>query len=74
MLNFKSVRDRLTFLFVLLSAVSTLVVGIYFIGSQIRGNDEQVETYKTELSQQYDRELRIQTEGLISAVEGLYKE
>jgi methyl-accepting chemotaxis protein len=71
MLNFKSVRDRLTVLFVLLSAVSTLVVGIYFIGSQIRSNDEQVESYKTKLSQQYDRELRIQTEGLISAVEGL---
>jgi methyl-accepting chemotaxis protein len=42
MLNFKSVRDRLTFLFVLLSAASTLVVGLYFIISPISSNNEQV--------------------------------
>jgi len=74
MLNFKSVRDRLTFLFVLLSAASTLVVGLYFIISQISSNNEQVETYRTQLAQQYDRELKMQTDGIISAVEGLYKE
>ena len=74
MFNFRSVRDRLTFLFVLLSAVSTLVVGAYFIISQIRSNDEQVETYKVQLSEQYDRELKMQTDGIISAIEGLYKE
>ncbi|MBQ7497492.1 MAG: cache domain-containing protein [Selenomonas sp.] len=74
MFNFKSVRDRLTVLFVLLSAASTLTVGAFFIVSQIRSNNEQVETYRVELAQQYDRELKMQTEGIISAIEGIYKE
>ena len=74
MFNFKSVRDRLTVLFVLLSAASTLTVGAFFIVSQIRSNNAQVETYKVELAQQYDRELKMQTEGIISAIEGIYKE
>ena len=69
-----SVRNRLTFMFVLLSAISTLVVGSYFIISQIRGNDAQVENYRSQLAVQYDRELKLQTEGIISAVEGIYKE
>lgn len=74
MFNFRSVRDRLTCMFVLLSAVSTLVVGAYFIISQIRSNNAQVTSYREELSRQYDRELKIQTEGIVSAIEGLYKE
>ena len=68
----KSVRGKLTALFVAVSLVATLSVGGYFIYTTISDNDKLVQDYRQELSQHYDRELRLQTEGLVSSLNGIY--
>ena len=68
----KSVRGKLTALFVAVSVVATLSVGGYFIYTTISDNDKLVQEYRQELSTHYDRELRLQTEGLVSSLNGIY--
>ena len=68
----KSVKGKLTALFVAVSVVATLAVGGYFIYSTIRDNDVAVQEYRQQLAAHYDRELRLQTEGLVSSLNGIY--
>ena len=68
----KSVRGKLTALFVAVSVVATLSVGGYFIYTTISDNDKLVQDYRKELADHYDRELRLQTEGLVSSLNGIY--
>ncbi len=67
-----SVRGKLTALFVTVSVVATLAVGGYFIYTTISDNEKLVNNYRQELSEHYDRELRLQTEGVVSSLNGIY--
>lgn len=67
-----SVRGKLTALFVTVSVVATLAVGGYFIYTTISDNEKLVNDYRQELSEHYDRELRLQTEGVVSSLNGIY--
>ena len=68
----KSVRGKLTALFVLVSVTATLAVGGYFIYTTISDNEKLVNQYRQELSEHYDRELKLQTEGIVSSLNGIY--
>ena len=67
-----SVRGKLTALFVTVSVVATLAVGGYFIYTTISDNEKLVNDYRQELSEHSDRELRLQTEGVVSSLNGIY--
>ena len=73
-LRFDSVRQRLVMLFVLLSAVATVSVGGYFIFSIIEQNEEASASYRTMMEDAFDREIKLQTEGLVSSLNGIYEE
>lgn len=68
----KSVRGKLTALFAAVSVVATLAVGGYFIYTTIADNNKLVAEYRKELAEHYDRELRLQTEGVVSSLNGIY--
>jgi hypothetical protein len=68
----KSVRGKLTALFAAVSVVATLAVGGYFLYSTISDNDKLVADYRQQLAEHYDRELRLQTEGIVSSLNGIY--
>lgn len=68
----KSVRGKLTALFVAVSVFATMAVGGYFLYVTITDNDKLVEEYRKELADHYDRELRLQTEGVVSSLNGIY--
>ena len=68
----KSVRGKLTALFATVSVVATLAVGGYFLYSTISDNDKLVADYRQQLAEHYDRELRLQTEGIVSSLNGIY--
>ena len=68
----KSVKGKLTALFVAVSVFATMAVGCYFLYVTITDNDKLVEEYRKELADHYDRELRLQTEGLVSSLNGIY--
>ena len=63
-----SVRGKLIFLSVAISAVATLSVGGYFIFSIIQQNSQANDTYHQMLSAAFDREIKLQTEGLVSSL------
>jgi len=69
-----SVKGRLVLLFVAISTLSTVLVGAYFIFSTIQNNNEANALYKKTLNDQFDRELRLQTEGLVSSLDAIYSE
>ena len=73
-MRFDSVRQRLVMLFVLLSAVATVSVGGYFIFSIIEQNEEASASYRTMMEDAFDREIKLQTEGLVSSLNGIYEE
>ena len=68
----KSVKGKLTALFVAVSVFATMAVGCYFLYVTITDNDKLVEEYHKELADHYDRELRLQTEGVVSSLNGIY--
>ena len=68
----KSVRGKRTAMFVMVSVVATLAVGGYFIYTTISDNEKLVAEYRKELSEHYDRELKLQTEGVVSSLNGIY--
>ena len=61
-------------LFVLLSAVATVSVGGYFIFSIIEQNEEASASYRVMMEEAFDREIKLQTEGLVSSLNGIYEE
>ena len=67
-----SVRGKLTVLFMSVSMAATLIVGGYFIYATIEDNDEAERDYRQNIAEQYDREIRLQTEGLVSSLDGIY--
>lgn len=69
-----SVKGRLVLLFVAISTLSTVLVGAYFIFSTIQNNNEANALYQKTLNDQFDRELRLQTEGLVSSLDAIYNE
>lgn len=69
-----SVKARLVLLFVAISTLSTVLVGAYFIFSTIQNNNEANALYKKNLNDQFDRELRLQTEELVSSLDAIYNE
>lgn len=73
-MRFDSVRQRLVMLFVLLSAVATVSVGVYFIFSSIEQNEEASASYRVMMEEAFDREIKLQTEGLVSSLNGIYEE
>ena len=68
----KSVKGKLTALFVAVSVFATMAVGCYFLYVTITDNDKLVAEYHKELADHYDRELRLQTEGVVSSLNGIY--
>ena len=68
----KTVKARLILLFILLSAVATFMVGGYFIYSIIQQNTAANEAYRSLLVTQFDREIKMQTQGLVSSLNGIY--
>ena len=68
----KTVKARLILLFILLSAVATFTVGGYFIYSIIQQNTAANEAYRSLLVTQFDREIKMQTQGLVSSLNGIY--
>lgn len=68
-----SVRGKLIFLFVAISAVATLSVGGYFIFSIVQQNSQANDTYHQMLSAAFDREIKLQTEGLVSSLNAVYE-
>jgi methyl-accepting chemotaxis protein len=69
-----SVRGKLIFLFVAISSLSTLLVGAYFIFSTIQHNNEANALYEKNLYAQFDRELKLQTQGLVSSLDAIYND
>jgi len=69
-----SVKGRLVLLFVAISTLSTVLVGAYFIFSTIQNNNEANVLYQKNLNDQFDRELKLQTEGLVSSLDAIYNE
>ena len=59
-------------MFVMVSVVATLAVGGYFIYTTISDNETLVAEYRKELSEHYDRELKLPTEGVVSSLNGIY--
>ena len=68
----KTVKARLILLFILLSAAATFLVGGYFIYAIIQQNTAADEAYRSLLTTQFDREIKMQTEGLVSSLNGIY--
>lgn len=68
-----SVQGKLTVLFVIISMVATLAVGGYFIYETVQDNDAANLAYRKFLEEQYDREIKLQTEGLVSSLNGIYE-
>lgn len=69
-----SVKGRLVLLFVAISTLSTVLVGAYFTFSTIQNNQEANALYRKNLNDQFDRELRLQTEGLVTSLNAIYNE
>lgn len=70
----QSVKAKLVILLIGISTVSTVLVGGYFIFSTVQDNKAVNEEYRQELADHFDRELRLQTEGLVSALDAVYVE
>ena len=68
-----SVRGKLTAIFVAIGVITTFIVGGYFIYEIIAENDANNAEYRKQLEEQYDREIRLQTEGLVSSLNGIYE-
>jgi len=68
----QSVRGKLTAIFVAIGVIATVVVGGYFIYETIEDNNAANVAYRKQLQEQYDREIRLQTEGLVSSLNGIY--
>ena len=68
-----SVRGKLTALFVAISVTATLIVGGYFIFVTVEDNEAAEQSYRKILEEHYDREIKLQTEGLVSSLDGIYK-
>ena len=69
-----SVKGRLVLLFVAISTLSTVLVGVYFIFSTIEKNNAANAVYAANLHGQFDRELKLQTQGLVSSLQAIYNE
>ena len=67
-----SVKGRLSAMFVAVGVLATLVMGAYFIYSTISSNEEAEVAYRKNLEEHYDREIKLQTEALVSSLEGIY--
>lgn len=68
-----SVRGKLTAIFVAIGVIATVVVGGYFIYETIEDNDAANAAYRKQLIEHYDREIKLQTEGLVSSLNGIYE-
>ncbi len=68
-----SVQGKLTALLVSVSVLVTLIVGGFFIYSTVKDNEAAEIAYRKNLEDQYDRVLKLQTEGLITALNAIYK-
>ena len=69
----QSVRGKLTAIFVAIGVIATLVVGGYFIYETIEDNDAANAAYRKQLVEQYDREIKLLTENLVSSLNGIYE-
>ena len=69
-----SVKGRLTAMFVAIGVLATLTVGVYFIFSTIQENKEENIAYRKNLEEHYDREIKLQTEALVSSLNGIYSQ
>ena len=69
-----SVKGRLTAMFVAIGVLATLAVGSYFIYSTIQENKEENIAYRKNLEEHYDREIKLQTEALVSSLNGIYSQ
>lgn len=67
-----SIRTRLTVLFVTLSSVVAVLIAGYFIYAFVAKNQADVASYRQLLNDQFDREIRQQTEGLVSSLDAIY--
>ena len=67
-----SIRTRLTVLFVTLSSVVAVLIAAYFIYAFVAKNQADVASYRQLLNDQFDREIRQQTEGLVSSLDAIY--
>lgn len=69
-----SVKGKLVLLFVAVSALATVLVGTYFTISTIQQNRQANVQYAENLHAQFDRELKLQTQGLVSSLNAIYDE
>lgn len=69
----QSVKGKLTAIFVAIGVIATLIVGGYFIYETIEDNDAANIAYRKQLADHYDREIKLQTEGLVSSLNGIYE-
>lgn len=69
-----SVKGKLVLLFVAVSALATVLVGTYFTISTIQQNRQENVQYAENLHAQFDRELKLQTQGLVSSLNAIYDE
>lgn len=68
------VKGKLVLLFVAVSALATVLVGTYFTISTIQQNRQANVQYAENLHAQFDRELKLQTQGLVSSLNAIYDE
>lgn len=69
----QSIRNKLIFLLVGFSMISTLLVGGFFIYDLIKTNDEQNAEYKKLSEAAFDREMKLQVQQAYSMVEAVYQ-
>ena len=69
-----SVKGKLLVLCVALSTAATVLVGVYFIFSSISQNQQNNDIYRQRLLEQFDQEIKLQTEELVSALDAVYNE
>lgn len=70
----KSIRARLILAFIFTSVLMALVVGGYNIYYQIGLAEENMQTYRNTLFEEYDRGIKTDVEIAISLIEKVYKE
>ncbi|MBR2214121.1 MAG: methyl-accepting chemotaxis protein [Selenomonadaceae bacterium] len=72
-MSMHSVQGKLTAMFVGISILATLILGGYFIFASVEDNEAASLAYRKNLEEQYDREIKLQTEGLVSSLNGIYE-
>lgn len=72
--NMRSIKVQLIVILNCISILSILLVGGFFIYSLHQENTRQIETYRSVLQENMDRELRVQVETAVSFIEKVYKD